>query len=99
MRLSAAADDAAGFGKEAHAIKGGCAMLGAGEMAKIAEEMESLGTSRWSRVPRRADRRSRDRSVRIVHLTDAEAMEAALMENLQRRDVHPLEEAQGSMRC
>jgi CheY-like chemotaxis protein/HPt (histidine-containing phosphotransfer) domain-containing protein len=62
MRLSAAADDAAGFGKEAHAIKGGCAMLGAGEMAKIAEEMESLGASRWSRVPRRADRRSRDRS-------------------------------------
>jgi transposase len=25
-------------------------MLGAGEMAKIAEEMESLGASRWSRV-------------------------------------------------
>jgi ParB family chromosome partitioning protein len=33
--------------------------------------------------------------VRIIHLTDAEAMEAALIENLQRRDVHPLEEAQG----
>ena len=33
--------------------------------------------------------------VRIVNLTDAEAMEAALVENLQRRDVHPLEEAQG----
>jgi ParB family chromosome partitioning protein len=33
--------------------------------------------------------------VRIVHLTDAEALEAQLVENLQRRDVHPLEEAQG----
>ena len=33
--------------------------------------------------------------VRIVHLTDAQALEAQLIENLQRRDVHPLEEAQG----
>jgi ParB family chromosome partitioning protein len=33
--------------------------------------------------------------VRIVNLTDAEAMEAALIENLQRCSVHPLEEAQG----
>jgi ParB family chromosome partitioning protein len=29
--------------------------------------------------------------VRIVNLTDAEAMEAALVENLIRSDVHPLE--------
>lgn len=33
--------------------------------------------------------------VRVVNLTDAEALEAQLIENLQRRDVHPLEEAQG----
>jgi ParB family chromosome partitioning protein len=33
--------------------------------------------------------------VRIVNLTDAEALEAQLIENLKRRDVHPLEEAQG----
>jgi ParB family chromosome partitioning protein len=33
--------------------------------------------------------------VRIVNLTDAESLEAQLIENLQRRDVHPLEEAQG----
>ena len=33
--------------------------------------------------------------VRIVNLSDAEALEAQLIENLQRRDVHSLEEAQG----
>ena len=33
--------------------------------------------------------------VRIVHLTDAETLEAQLVENLMRRDVHPMEEAQG----
>jgi ParB family chromosome partitioning protein len=32
--------------------------------------------------------------VRIVHLTDAEAPEVQLIENLQRENVHPLEEAQ-----
>ncbi len=33
--------------------------------------------------------------VRIVNLTDAQALENSIVENLQRRDVHPLEEAQG----
>ena len=33
--------------------------------------------------------------VRIVQLSDAQALEAQLIENLQRRNVHPLEEAQG----
>jgi len=33
--------------------------------------------------------------VRIVHLTDAETLEAQLVENLMRRDVHPMEEASG----
>ena len=36
--------------------------------------------------------------VRIVNLTDAEAMEAALVENLIRTDVHPMEEATGFAR-
>ncbi|SFS13964.1 ParB/RepB/Spo0J family partition protein [Granulicella pectinivorans] len=36
--------------------------------------------------------------VRIVHLTDAEAVEAALVENLIRADVHPMEEATGFAR-
>src|SRR5271170_510327 len=33
--------------------------------------------------------------VRIKNLTDAEVLEAQLIENLQRRDVHPMEEAEG----
>ncbi len=33
--------------------------------------------------------------VRIANLTDAQALEAQLVENLVRRDVHPMEEAQG----
>ena len=30
--------------------------------------------------------------VRIVELTDAQALETSIVENLQRRDVHPLDE-------
>jgi ParB family transcriptional regulator, chromosome partitioning protein len=33
--------------------------------------------------------------VRVVHLSDAEAIEAQVVENLQRENVHPLEEAFG----
>ena len=33
--------------------------------------------------------------VRIVHLTDAAALEAQLVENLVRSEIHPMEEAQG----
>jgi ParB family chromosome partitioning protein len=33
--------------------------------------------------------------VRVVKLTDAEALEAQCVENLQREDIHPLEEALG----
>ena len=33
--------------------------------------------------------------VRIKNMTDAEVLGAQLIENLQRRDVHPMEEAQG----
>ncbi len=33
--------------------------------------------------------------VRIVNLSDAQAVEMSIVENLQRKDIHPLEEAQG----
>ena len=33
--------------------------------------------------------------VRVVKLTDAEAIEAQCVENLQREDIHPMEEALG----
>ncbi len=36
--------------------------------------------------------------VRIQQMSDAEVLEAQLIENLQRRDVHPMEEAEGYKR-
>jgi ParB family chromosome partitioning protein len=33
--------------------------------------------------------------VRIVHLSDAASLEAQLVENLIRSEIHPMEEAQG----
>ena len=36
--------------------------------------------------------------VRIKNMTDTEVLEAQLIENLQRRDVHPMEEAEGYKR-
>ena len=36
---------------------------------------------------------------RIVELTDAQSLEWVLVENSQRADIHPYEEAQGSYSC
>ena len=44
---------------------------------------------------RRSWRNSKTVPVRVVKLTDAEAIEAQCVENLQREDIHPLEEALG----
>jgi CheY-like chemotaxis protein/HPt (histidine-containing phosphotransfer) domain-containing protein len=43
MRGLAAAHDAAAFVREAHAIKGGCGMLGASELHSMAAELEKKG--------------------------------------------------------
>ncbi len=45
-------------------------------------------------VPRRWPK-SETVPVRIREMTDAQVLEAQLVENLQRRDVHPMEEAEG----
>src|ERR1035437_3802447 len=36
--------------------------------------------------------------VRVLELDDEQALEAAIVENLQRQDVHPLDEAEGFAR-
>ena len=43
MREAAAAGDAGAYERSAHAIKGGCGMVGARELAALAEEMEQNG--------------------------------------------------------
>ena len=43
MRLAAAAGDAESFERAAHAVKGGCGMVGASELAGLAAQMETGG--------------------------------------------------------
>jgi HPt (histidine-containing phosphotransfer) domain-containing protein len=43
MRQLVAASDAAAFIRQAHAIKGGCGMLGATELRQMAAELEANG--------------------------------------------------------
>jgi CheY-like chemotaxis protein len=43
MRRAASAGDDAGYRKEAHAIKGGCGMVGAVELQRLATSMEERG--------------------------------------------------------
>jgi HPt (histidine-containing phosphotransfer) domain-containing protein len=43
MRRLAADHDAARFVREAHAIKGGCGMLGATELHRLASQLETSG--------------------------------------------------------
>src|SRR5438105_11081006 len=54
---------------------------------------EVVGGARRSRAAKIAE--LQNVPVRIVKLTDAEAIEAQCVENLQREDIHPLEEALG----
>jgi ParB family chromosome partitioning protein len=54
---------------------------------------EVVAGARRLRAARRAE--LENLPVRVVKLTDAEAIEAQCVENLQREDIHPLEEALG----
>jgi CheY-like chemotaxis protein/HPt (histidine-containing phosphotransfer) domain-containing protein len=50
MRTSAAEHDSAAFIREAHAIKGGCGMLGATELHRLAAELETHGLASSGRT-------------------------------------------------
>jgi ParB family transcriptional regulator, chromosome partitioning protein len=59
----------------------------------IADSFELVAGARRYRASKLAGRKSIPATVR--ELTDAEALEVQVIENVQRVDVHPLDEAQG----
>jgi ParB family chromosome partitioning protein len=60
---------------------------------KVNGHFEIVSGARRYRAAQRAG--LREVPIRLVVLTDAEAIETQIVENLQRSDVHPFEEAQG----
>jgi ParB family transcriptional regulator, chromosome partitioning protein len=60
---------------------------------RVNGHFEIVSGARRCRAAQRAG--LREVPVRIAALTDAEALEAQIVENLMRSDVHPFEEAQG----
>ena len=60
---------------------------------KVNGHFEIVSGARRYRAAQRAG--LREVPVRIVALNDAEALETQIIENIQRADVHPFEEAQG----
>src|SRR5260370_36993806 len=60
---------------------------------KVNGHFEIVSGARRYRAAQRAG--LREVPVRIVCLSDAETLEAQIIENIQRADVHPFEEAQG----
>src|SRR6202034_4722627 len=65
-------------------------------LARPASDGERLRDRlRRAALPRRATGRAGQLPVRIRQMTDAEALEAQLVENLIRAEIHPMEEAQG----
>ena len=60
---------------------------------KVNGHFEIVSGARRYRAAQRAG--LREVPVRIVSLSDAETLEAQIIENIQRADVHPFEEAQG----
>jgi ParB family chromosome partitioning protein len=60
---------------------------------RVNGHIEIISGARRYRAAQRAG--VQELPVRIVDLTDAEALETQIIENIQRADVHPFEEAQG----